>query len=137
MTRKTTLRDARFGRISEGVVARAISRTVSWYHDNMESRTTSRVAEAGAVPSRTQTGLRMDRTLLKVLKGLAEYLDMSLADLVEGMLLHGLEGSSAISDPDTFDAVDQLRVVYGLRLTAADSHRHPEVVRPSTTKGST
>ena len=68
----------------------------------------------------------MDRNLLKVLKGLAEYLDMSLADLVEGMLLHGLEGKSAISEKRTLDTVLQLREVYGLDLTAADSHKHPD-----------
>lgn len=75
---------------------------------------------------RIQTGLRMDKTLLKVLKGLAEFTDVSLADLVEGLLLHALEGESAITDPETLDAIDKLREVYGLELTAADSHRHPE-----------
>lgn len=75
---------------------------------------------------RTQTGLRMDKTLLKVLKGLAEFRDMSLADLVEGLLLHSLEGKVALSDQQTLDAVEQLRTLYGLELTAADSHRHPD-----------
>ena len=75
---------------------------------------------------RTQTGLRMDKTLLKVLKGLAEFTDMSLADLVEGLLLHALEGRAAIVDQSTLDAVDQLRSLYGLELTAADSHEHPD-----------
>lgn len=83
--------------------------------------------EASPVPDRTQTGLRMDRTLLKVLKGLAEYLNMSLADLVEGILLHGLEGKVSISDKQTLAAIEQLRQVYGLRLTAADSHKHPDI----------
>ena len=75
---------------------------------------------------RIQTGLRMDKTLLKVLKGLAEYFDMSLADLIEGLLLHALDGKAAIDDPKTFEAIEQLRSVYGLELTAADSHSHPE-----------
>jgi hypothetical protein len=75
---------------------------------------------------RIQTGLRMDKTLLKVLKGLAEFNDMSLADLVEGLLLHALEGQAAISDPSTLDAIERLRDIYGLELTAADSHRHPD-----------
>lgn len=86
-----------------------------------------RAAETGPVPDRTQTGLRMDRNLLKVLKGLAEYLDMSLADLVEGLLLHSLEGKSAIDDERTLDAIEQLREIYGLQLTAADSHKHPDI----------
>ncbi len=75
---------------------------------------------------RIQTGLRMDKTLLKVLKGLAEYLDMSLADLVEGLLLHAIEGKAAITDKETLRAIDRLREVYGFELTAEDSHQHPE-----------
>lgn len=100
---------------------------LSWYYDNMNGSDGSRVAEASPVPDRTQTGLRMDRTLLKVLKGLAAYLNMSLADLVEGILLHGLEGKSAVTDEATLEAIEQLRQVYGLLLTADDSHRHSEI----------
>lgn len=85
------------------------------------------MTEERPVPDRTQTGLRMDRTLLKVLKGLAEYLNMSLADLVEGILLHVLEGKSAVTDEETLEAIKQLRQVYGLQLTADDSHQHPEI----------
>lgn len=79
-----------------------------------------------AVPDRIQTGLRMDRTLLKVLKGLAEYQDMSLADLTEGLLLHALEGKAAINDERTLHTIEQLRTVYGLVLTSEDSHENPE-----------
>ena len=75
---------------------------------------------------RIQTGLRMDRCLLKVLKGLAEYLDLSLADLVEGLVLHGLAGTAANPDESTLDAIEGLREVYGLALTAVDSHPHPD-----------
>ena len=85
------------------------------------------MTEPGSAPDRTQTGLRMDRTLLKVLKGLAEYLELSLADLVEGLVLHGLEGRAAITDDSTLGAIEQLRQVYGLQLTAADSHQHPDI----------
>ena len=85
------------------------------------------MTEAKPVPDRTQTGLRMDRRLVKVLKGLAEYLNLSLADLVEGILLHGLEGKPAITDEETLEAIEQLRQVYGLQLTADDSHQHPEI----------
>jgi hypothetical protein len=42
-----------------------------------------------------------------------------------GMLLHALEGRAAITDPRTLDAVRQLRDVYGLELSAEDSHQHP------------
>lgn len=75
---------------------------------------------------RIQTGPRMDKTLLEVSKGLADFTDLSLADLVEGLLLHALEGKAAITDPATLDTIDKFREIYGLELTADDSHRHPE-----------
>ncbi|MEV4220643.1 hypothetical protein [Nonomuraea sp. NPDC049725] len=71
---------------------------------------------------RTQTGLRVEKNLLKVLKGLAEYLDMSLGDLVEGITLHAFEGRAPFS-PETLGKIDQLKSVYGLTLTADDAHR--------------
>jgi len=74
---------------------------------------------------RTQTGLRVERNVLKVLKGLAEYLDMSLGDLVEGIALHAFEGRAPFS-PETLEKVGQLKAVYGLTLTAADAHRLTE-----------
>jgi hypothetical protein len=78
--------------------------------------------------TRVQTGLRIERNLLKVLKGLAEYLDISLGDLVEGIALHAFEGTAPFS-PETLEKIGQLRAVYGLTLTAADSHRLTEAGR--------
>ena len=74
---------------------------------------------------RVQTGLRIEKRLLKVLKGLAEHLDMSLADLIEGMALHAFEGRHPFSD-ETRGKIEQLKSVYDLDLTAADSHRLSE-----------
>jgi hypothetical protein len=71
---------------------------------------------------RAQTGLRLERNTLKVLKGLAEYLDLSLGDLVEGIVLHAFEGKSPFGPP-TLAAIEQLKAVYGLTLTAADAHQ--------------
>jgi hypothetical protein len=71
---------------------------------------------------RTQTGLRVERNVLKVLKGLAEYLDISLGDLVEGIALHAFEGKVPFST-ETLVKIEQLKAVYGLTLTAADAHR--------------
>jgi hypothetical protein len=70
---------------------------------------------------RIQTGVRMEKRLLKVLKALAEYLDMSLGDLLEGVCLHAFEGRAPFS-PETLAAIAELKRVYGLELTAADSH---------------
>ena len=74
---------------------------------------------------RTQTGVRIETTLLKTLKGLAEYLDMSLGDLLEGIVLHAFEGKPPF-DAKTRTAIDQLKAVYGCTLTAADAHTQPE-----------
>lgn len=74
---------------------------------------------------RTQTGLRIERSLLKVLKGLAEYLDLSLGDLVEGVALHAFEGKAPFS-AETIEKIEQLKAVYGMTLTAADAHRLAE-----------
>ena len=71
---------------------------------------------------RVQTGFRIERTTLKVLKGLAEYLDVSLGNLVEGIVLHAFEGKAPFGQP-TLTKIDQLKAVYGLALTAADAHQ--------------
>ena len=71
---------------------------------------------------RVQTGIRIEKQMLKVLKGLAEYLDISLTDLIESIVLHSLEGKQALTKPSTLKAVSELRKVYKLELTAADAH---------------
>jgi hypothetical protein len=74
---------------------------------------------------RVQTGVRLEKRLLKVLKALAEYLDISLGDLLEGIVLHTFEGRTPFSDA-TLSKIADLKAVYGLDLTAADSHRLDE-----------
>jgi predicted glycoside hydrolase/deacetylase ChbG (UPF0249 family) len=71
---------------------------------------------------RVQIGARMEKTLVKVLKGLAEYLDLSMGDLLEGIALHTLEGKAPFSQ-ETLAQIKRLKGVYGLTLTATDSHR--------------
>ena len=79
---------------------------------------------------RAQTGVRMERSLLKVLKGLAEYLDLSLGDLLEGIVLHAFEGEQAFTAP-TLGVIAELKRIYGCDLTAADSHRLSEASEPA------
>lgn len=74
---------------------------------------------------RIQTGVRLEKRLLKVLKGLAEYLDLTLGDLLEGVVLHVFEGKAPFSEA-TLAKVGQLKSVYGLDLTAADAHKLTE-----------
>ena len=59
---------------------------------------------------RTQTGVRLEKSLLKVLKGLAEYCDISLGDLLEGIVLHAFEGMAPFS-PETQAAIKNLKKV--------------------------
>jgi hypothetical protein len=70
---------------------------------------------------RVQTGVRIEKRTLKVLKGLAEYLDLSLGDLLEGVVLHAFEGRAPFG-AETLAQIERLKAVYGLTLTAADSH---------------
>jgi hypothetical protein len=53
-------------------------------------------------------------------------LDLSLGDLLEGMALHALEGKPAFT-PKTLGQVKRLKTIYGLVLTARDSHRLVEI----------
>lgn len=70
---------------------------------------------------RVQTGVRVEKRLLKVLKGTAEYLDVTLGDLIEGIVLHAFEGKAPF-EADTLERIGQLKDVYGLELEARDSH---------------
>jgi predicted DNA-binding ribbon-helix-helix protein len=72
--------------------------------------------------TRTQTGVRLENRLLKVLKALATELDMSLGDLIEGIVLHAFEGKAPFSAA-TLRKVKALKAIYGLDLTAKDSHQ--------------
>lgn len=65
--------------------------------------------------------MRIESSTLKVLKGLAEYLDVTLGDLVEGIVLHAFEGKAPFG-AGTIAKIEQLKLVYGMTLTAADAH---------------
>ena len=80
------------------------------------------------VVQRTQTGVRIESSLLKVLKGLAEYTNLSLGDLLEGIVLHSFEGKAPFS-AETREVIDKLKSVYGCTLAAEDSHQLEEADR--------
>ena len=71
---------------------------------------------------RVQTGVRVEKRLLKVLKGLAEHFDISLGDLLEGIALHSFENKPPFSK-ETLKKIEQLKAVYDLDLGAKDSHK--------------
>jgi len=74
------------------------------------------------VIERVQTGVRMEKRLVKVLKALAELYDLSLGDLLEGIVLHAFEGKSPFS-AESLGRIADLKRVYGLDLDAGASHR--------------
>jgi hypothetical protein len=74
---------------------------------------------------RVQTGLRIEKRLLKVLKGLAEYHDISLGDLIEGIVLHAFEGKAPFGR-ESRKKIAELKKVYDLELTSSDSHKLAE-----------
>jgi hypothetical protein len=82
-------------------------------------------AEHNINVERVQTGVRMEKRLLKVLKGLAELKDLSLGDLLEGIVLHAFEGKAPFST-QTLKQIAQLRSLYGSTLQSSDSHRLKE-----------
>ena len=71
---------------------------------------------------RVQTGVRIERRILKVLKGLAEYHDISLGDLLEGIVLHAFEGRSPFGEA-SLERIEALKSIYELDLDASASHR--------------
>jgi predicted DNA-binding ribbon-helix-helix protein len=74
---------------------------------------------------RVQTGVRVEKRILKVLKALAAHKELSLSDLLEGIILHSFENKPAFS-PETLSMIATLRQLYQLDLTAEDSHRLEE-----------
>ena len=86
------------------------------------------------VVERMQTGVRIEKRLLKVLKGFAEYHDLTLGDLLEGIVLHAMEGKCAFSQA-SLGRIRELKKFYGLDLDASASHRlkemksHPQATR--------
>ena len=80
---------------------------------------------------RVQTGVRMEKRLLKVLKGLAEYHDLTLGDLLEGIVLHAFEGKSAFG-ADSLRRIKDLKKFYGLKLDSTSSHRLVEAAKSGT-----
>jgi hypothetical protein len=70
---------------------------------------------------RVQTGVRIEKRVLLVLKALAGAHDLTLGDLLEGIVLHAFEGKAPFG-PESLAKIEALRGVYKLDLTAADSH---------------
>lgn len=71
---------------------------------------------------RTQIGVRMEKRMIKVLKGLAEYLDLSLGDLLEGIVLHAFAGETPFSAL-TLEQIARLKEIYSMDYGVEASHQ--------------
>jgi len=74
---------------------------------------------------RVQTGVRMEKRMLKVLKAMAEYHDISLGDLLEGIVLHAFEGRSPF-DAEAIKRIDALKKIYEMEYGTNASHHFVE-----------
>ncbi|MGO9466555.1 MAG: hypothetical protein ACLQIB_24050 [Isosphaeraceae bacterium] len=80
---------------------------------------------AALVVERVQTGVRLEKRLLKVLKALAEYHDLSLGDLLEGIVLHAFDGKCPF-EKESLALIADLKQIYHLDLDYSSSHRLTE-----------
>lgn len=80
---------------------------------------------------RVQIGARMEKRLVKVLRALADYHDMSLGDLLEGIVLHAFEGQVPF-DAEALRRITKLKEIYGVDYGASASHRFAEIAAPAT-----
>ena len=81
-----------------------------------------RAAPAQYVIERVQTGVKIEKRILKVLKGLAEYHDLTLGDLLEGIVLHAFDGKCPFSE-ENLARIRDLKRIYGLDLDSSASHK--------------
>lgn len=84
------------------------------------------IDEKKLVVERVQTGVRMEKRLLKVLKAFAEYHDMTLGDLLEGIVLHAFDGKTPFS-PASLERIQELKRFYDFDLDSSASHRLKEI----------
>ena len=91
------------------------------------------VDDSQLLVERVQTGVRMEKRLLKVLKALAEYNDMSLGDLLEGIVLHAFDGKTPFSS-SSLKRIHDLKKFYALDLDSSASHRLTEIRQRSGSK---
>ena len=75
---------------------------------------------------RVQTGVRIEKRMLKVLKALAEYHDISLGDLLEGIVLHAFEGLSPF-DTESIKRIDAIKKIYGMDYDSSAAHKFKEI----------
>jgi hypothetical protein len=89
------------------------------------------ISEDRLLVERVQTGVRMEKRILKVLKAFAEYHDLTLGDLLEGIVLHAFDGKTPFRE-ESLRRIKDLKKFYGLDLDANASHKLKESGRATT-----
>lgn len=80
----------------------------------MRSKTTTKTAGV----ERVQTGVRMEKRLVKVLKAIAELRDLALGELLEELVRDAFAGRRYFEDA-ALPSIRELGRIYGLELPAA------------------
>jgi len=83
-------------------------------------------SESKLLIERVQTGVRIEKRILKVLKAFAEYHDMTLGDVLEGIVLHAFDGKTPFSAA-SLARIRELKKFYDLDLDSSTSHRLREI----------
>jgi hypothetical protein len=112
-------RSFRFRHFIDSAAIALHSRSVPWYIGTMVR---AKKYHKQFVVERVQTGVRIEKRLLKVLKALAEFHDLTLGDLLEGIVLHAFDGKTAFEKPSRC-RIKELKRFYGLDLDFRASHR--------------
>jgi hypothetical protein len=76
---------------------------------------------------RVQLGVRLEKRMVKVLKAVAEYFDVTLTDLLESIVLHSFEGggANAFMD-DVIPKINEFKKIYGMDYGVHDNYRFSE-----------
>jgi predicted DNA-binding ribbon-helix-helix protein len=72
---------------------------------------------SGPAPDRVQTGVRLEKRLVKVLKALAELYDLSLGELLEDLVRDAFRGRKPFADVALAQIAELMRI-YGLDIDA-------------------
>jgi hypothetical protein len=83
---------------------------------------TGRGVNPGAFSERMQIGVKMEKRMVKVLKGIAEYHDISLGELLESLVLHAFAHTPPFDLPSV-QRIEQLKRVYGMDYDIAVAPR--------------
>ena len=108
---------AKAGGIKKGLIC-----DVSIYRGTMVRM----VEDSKLLVERVQTGVRIEKRLLKVLKAFAEYNDMTLGDLIEGIVLHAFDGKTPFNQA-SLERIQELKRFYEFDLDSSASHRLREI----------